>query len=175
MERDNVMTEEWRTVIYDGKVYHNYEVSNLGRVRSLNYKRTGEIKILSNSKMKKTGYLVARLGKTQYYVHRLVAETFIPNPNNLPEVNHIDENKENNSVENLEWVSHKQNINHGTCQERKAKTKGKRVRCIETGVIYESCYDVERKTGLPHGSIWNCCNDKKYYKTCGGYHWEFIQ
>lgn len=123
------MIEEWKPVVgYEGL----YEVSSLGRVRSLdryvknNYSywlRKG--KVLSPEK-NKDGYLLVSLccnGKRYLRtVHRLVAEAFIPNPDNLPEVNHINEDKSNNRVENLEWCTRKYNINFGTARIRRRET-----------------------------------------------------
>ena len=113
----NNMVEEWRVI----PGYENYEVSNLGQIRSLNWNRTGTIRILKQLNHS-SGYLAIGLTKNgvqkRFTVHRIVAMTFIPNPNNLPEINHKDENKHNNSVENLEWVSHKYNINFGTRNKR---------------------------------------------------------
>ena len=165
------MVEEWRTVIVDGEVYDNYEVSNMGNVRSLK----GKIKLLKPHSV--GGYLQISLcknGKRKYhYIHRLVALMFIENdePTVKTEVNHISEVKTENTVENLEWCSPKQNANHGTRTERSAKARSKRVRCIETDVVYESTKDVERKTGLLCGNISNCCNGKR--KTYGNLHWEW--
>lgn len=174
------MVEEWRTVVIDGEVWERYEVSTKGNVRSLNYKETGKTRELRKSNSH--GYLVVCLHKNKkkkiFSIHRLVASTFIPNPNNYAEVNHIDENKENNSIENLEWCDRKYNVNHGTHTERMIKSKtnhpkiSKRVRCIETGIIYESMAQAERETGLSHGNIAKCCKGK--LKTCGGYTWEYV-
>ena len=170
--------EEWRTVVIDGEIYEGYEVSNQGRVRSLNYRGTGKVKelrlIVDNG-----GYLTVRLrkdGKTKScLVHRLVAYAFIPNdnPTEKTEVNHIDENKINNRTDNLEWCNREQNINHGTRTERSVKAKSKKVKCIETNVVYESIIDVERKLGLNHSHISKCCKGKT--KTCGGYHWMYYE
>lgn len=93
-----------------------YQVSNLGNVRSLNYNKTKKIQHLKKVVNNKRGYLAVGLSKKGIFkiktVHRLVAETFISNPNNLPQVNHIDGNKMNNSITNLEWCTKNENQNH---------------------------------------------------------------
>ena len=124
--------EEFRDIIgYEGK----YQVSNLGRIKSLNYNRTGKEQILKLGK-NKGGYLQIHFfkdGKLQNYsVHRLVASAFIPNPNNYKEVNHKDENKTNNCTENLEWISHIDNMNYGTRNERAGKAQKGKILSEET-------------------------------------------
>lgn len=123
------MIEEWRPVIgYEGL----YEVSSLGRVRSLDKYVKGKGyrlhkgKVLSPTK-NKNGYLKVNLhcnGKRKTItVHRLVAQAFIPNPDNLPQVNHRDEDKTNNRVENLEMCDVKYNLSYGTARIRERDTK----------------------------------------------------
>ena len=104
-------------------------------------------------------------------VHRLVAEAFIPNPLKLPEVNHLDENKHNNSVDNLEWCTTRHNVNYGT------RTK----RCSVTVIQYdindkpikkwESTKEVERQLNINHAHISKCC--KGLQKTAGGFKWKY--
>lgn len=108
----------WKDISgYEGK----YQVSNTGRVRSLNYKRTGKIKVMKLS-TNKLGYKIIMLSKNgkckTWQVHRLVAQAFLPNPNNYPIINHKDENPKNNTVWNLEWCSQEYNINYGTRNEK---------------------------------------------------------
>lgn len=150
-----------------------YLVSDCGEVCSL--RRHKHLK----PKIDRYGYDVVTLslkGKTYYRtVHRLVAQAFIPNPNNLPTVNHINEDKRDNRVKNLEWASIADNDNHGTRNERMANTKSKRpVEQISpdgTIVRYKGVKDAWRKTGINRSSIGLCC--KNIRKTAGGYRWRY--
>jgi hypothetical protein len=108
------MVEEWKDIQgYEGL----YQISNFGRVKSLYFKKT---KILKPHSTK--GYLTVRLYRNKigkdFYIHCLVMDTFNPNKDKTLERNHIDEDKTNNRLDNLEWVSHKENINLGTVKER---------------------------------------------------------
>lgn len=170
--------EEWK--IIEG--YPNYQISNYGNVKSLNF---GKEKILKQ-KMDRNGYFLVGLSKEgkkkHYLVHRIVASAFIPNPNNLPIINHIDEVKTNNCANNLEWCTQKYNINFGTTKERISKTlKGKIlhqkpiVQLTKSGLIigvYESASQVERELNINHTTISKCCNGKR--KTCGGFKWKYL-
>lgn len=105
------MQEIWKDIEgYEGE----YQVSNFGNVRSLNFMRRGVTRELA--KKHSGGYSYVILYKKtkikRKRIHRLVAETFIPNPDNLPEVNHKDENKENNRIDNLEWCTHQYNFRY---------------------------------------------------------------
>lgn len=157
------MKEIWKDCKgYEGK----YQVSNIGRVWSI-----GSQKYITPYK-EKAGYLsvhlVAKNGKTKKeYVHRLLAIAFIDNPDNLPEVHHIDANPTNNTISNLAWISHKNNL----IQEERLEKIYKKVICIETQESYNSVKDAAAAKGLRANHIGEVCNGKR--KTCGGYHWRF--
>ena len=155
-----------------------YQVSNLGRVKSLYFNKE---KILTTHTCK--GYQRVGLSKnkkqTLYFVQRLIAEAFIPNPDNLPEVNHKDENKVNNCISNLEWCNHNYNSNYGTRKDRISKTHinhpnlSKPVKCIETGVIYPSAHEAARQTNLNFSMICAVCRGDR--NKTGGYHWQYVE
>ena len=133
--------EVWKDVLdYEGY----YKVSNEGNVYSVERKDTLGRNwggIVLKQTYDKNGYIRVTLCKNgtlkTKQAHRLVAEAFIPNPNNYPQVNHLDEVKDNNSVENLEWCTSKHNSNHGTRNERRVKVQSKKVRAvnIKTGKV----------------------------------------
>lgn len=89
-----------------------YQVSNLGNVKSLKRNIILKPGIVAYKKTKENGYYIVNLKSKPFYIHRLVAEAFIPNPENKPQINHIDCNKRNNNVKNLEWVTREENIQH---------------------------------------------------------------
>lgn len=152
-----------------------YEVSDQGMVKSIGYDKE---RILKTVRMT-NGYLKVNLcknGETKTFkVHRLVAKTFIPNPQNLPEVNHKDEDKENNSVQNLEWCDQKYNINYGTRTQRQAEKLSKPVlQYTKSGAFvreWKSTHDVERNLGYFHNYISYCCTGR--YKSAYNYIWKF--
>ena len=121
------------------------------------------------------GYLELEFLGKHHYIHRLVAEAFIPNPYNFPCINHKDENKENNSVENLEWCDYSYNTNYGTRTKRaKEKQFGDRfvVINLDTGDVYQTPKDASRATGIHNDSISRVCKGKS--KTAGGYRWRYL-
>ena len=168
------MEEIWRDI--DG--YNSlYEISNLGNIKSkkrkINNRYYGGKILVPIQRNKK--YFVVNLYKNNksksYLVHRLVAQTFLENPNNLPQVNHKDENKDNNCVNNLEWCSSKYNINYGT----RNKKISKRVNQYDINGNFiknwESISSIYKNLKISRSNILNCC--KGIYKQAGGYVWKF--
>ena len=169
--------EEWRDIKgFEGK----YMVSNLGRVKSLNYHRTGKEKIMKGN-ANGDGYLYVTLSKDGKVktcrINRLVAQAFLENPNNLPEVNHKDENKYNNCVENLEYCSRSYNVNYGTGIKRSAEKHRKPVYSIdkESGLItyWESIREAGKVLGIDSSHITACCKGK--LKSAGGFYWHYSE
>ena len=168
--------EEWKPIPgYEGL----YEVSNYGRVKSYQLDSNG--KILSPGK-DGSGYCFVNLykdGKAKKHciIHRLVAEAFIPNPNNLPQVNHKDECKKNNYFENLEWCSSAYNNSYGTRTRRIAEKISKPVVQLEKKgnfiAEFESLREASRRTGIASISICSCCKHKPGHKSAGGFIWIY--
>lgn len=122
-----------------------------------------------------SGYLMVDLCvdgiRKKCKVHRLVAEAYIPNPEGKPQVNHIDECKTHNWVGNLEWATAKENINHGTRNERAGKNIRKPVYCVELNRVFESVSAAAAELGLHQSAISNALAGR--FQTSGGYHWRF--
>ena len=165
--------EEWRNVIgFDGL----YEVSSEGRIRSCNRINTfvdGRERFLKGKILKP--YPLIKSSRKKYYlgvalyknrkkyrknVHRLVAEAFIPNPLNLPQINHKDEDLTNNNVNNLEWCDQKYNNSYGTRLKRIGDKHKKKVICVDTGQMFESIKEAAEKLNINRTEIGNCCNGR---------------
>ena len=182
----NTEIEVWKDVKgYEGL----YQVSNMGRVKSLERtvarrngsKRTVRERILK-PEIIHNGYLRVKLcdssGKMKkFFVHRLVGEAFHENPENKPCVNHIDEDKTNNTASNLEWCTVKENLNHGTRNKRRAKAKSKPVgqytRDGNLIKVWQSATEVQRQLGFAQGAICKVARGKQ--KTAYGYVWKYVE
>lgn len=179
------MTEEWKDI----EGYENlYQVSNLGRVKSLNFKRSGKEKIMK-SHVNKVGYVAISLyksGKDKIHtVHRLVAKHFIPNPDNLPQVDHINTNRTDNRVENLKWCTNEENSNNTITKEHMSEgQKGKYgANSNRSKVILQydlngnfiakwyGALEIERVLGFKTKHISDVCLGRR--KTCHGYMWKY--
>lgn len=111
--------------------------------------------------------------KKRHLVHRLVAETYLPNPDSLEQVNHKDECKTNNNVSNLEWVDRKTNMNYGTCAKRSAEKRSKQIYCVELDKIFSGQREAARELNLNQSNITKCC--KGVYHQTGGYHFRYAE
>lgn len=183
--KGKTMIEIWKDVIgYEGF----YQVSNLGRVRSLDRYVLNKFvkgKILT-PKTDKDGYLQICLynnGRKYYRIHRLVAQTFIPNHSNFPEINHKNEIKTDNRVENLEWCTTQYNSSYGSRAEKIIETRNKKeLKKAEKPVImltlegkpineYKSISEASRKNNISLGNLWSVLNGR--LKHTGGYCWKY--
>ena len=190
-------TEIWRTPIHKGEIYDKYQVSNLGRMINLNYRRTGKAKLMEPYE-KGRKYLqvyLSKNGKKDWiYVHQLVAETFLSNPENKPCINHKiegDEGKKINMVffnedgtvdeekSTIEWATYEENNNYGTRNDRifEKTTNGKLSKpvlqlSLDGELIREwpSAKEAERN-GFNQCNICQCCNGKQ--KTHKGFRWMY--
>ena len=187
------MNEIWKTAVYDGEIYEElYKVSNLGRILSLDYRNTGKPGLM-NPFETPNGYLKVCLSKNREtkkcYVHRLIAETFLENPENKPCINHKiegDEGKKINMVifnedgsvnkekTTIEWVTYEENNNYATHNERMAKTKSKPVLQLSLSgeLIREWPSTMEcGRNGFNQGAVAACCRGER--KTHKGFRFMF--
>ena len=161
------MKEIWKDIKdYEG----HYQVSNLSRVKSIKFGKEKILKLFKDT----SGYLCVTLCKNnnqcQFRVHRLVAEVFIDNPDNLPCVNHKDENKQNNVVSNLEWCTHEYNNTYGTRIERCSKPV---LQFDLNGNLIKEWKSINEcgRNGFKQSDICKCCNGER--KTHKGFLWEY--
>lgn len=193
-----MVKEIWKTAVYKGEIYEGlYKVSNLGRILSLNYKNTGKAEVMKPDEVK-GGYFRVKLckdGKRKWCrIHRLVAETFLPNPENKPYINHKVEGKKGKSINmvffnedgtidkertTIEWVTAKENNNYGTRNERISKTKinGKKSKkvlqfTLDGKFIREWPSTAEcGRNGFCQSGVAACCRGKlPHYK---GFIWKY--
>ena len=179
------MEEKWKPIIETDGIY---EISNYGNIRTIDRyaKVCGGGKRLVKGGLKKptkctNGYLELQAnicGKRKIFlIHRLVAQYFVPNPNNYPEVNHKDENPQNNNADNLEWCTPKYNCNYGTrnkrCMEKVIKKPVKQLsldgKCL---AVYPMIKEAMIKTGIDETQISRVCKGKNV--TAGGFKWEYV-
>jgi len=146
-------------------------------LRGMRYDCLVKGKILSPT-TDSSGYQQVRLwgnGKKSFLLHRLVAKTFIPNPNNLETVNHKDENPKNNRADNLEYMSVVDNIRYGTAISRRSQSLRKAVEQLTMDgkhiAYFDGIIDASIKTGAPRELIGKVCHGRK--KSAGGYRWKF--
>ena len=184
--------EIWKTIKED----NTYMISNLGRVKSLPKKhKNGRGYYITKEKMLKAhknnkGYLFITINNKKIFIHRLVAEAFIDNPDNKPCVNHLDCNPLNNQVDNLEWCTHLENIQYMGKMKRNIRSKQwldnmheanrKSFRAIrgvhkETGKqLFYECINDAKKDNFNIGCICACCKGYKNFKSYKGYKWEYV-
>ena len=189
------MTEEWRTAVYDGEIYEGlYKVSNLGKILSLDYRHTGKPGLMTPVENKYGYFQVGFWKNGEYkkcYVHRLVGQTFLPNPEGKPCINHKiegDEGKKINMVifntdgsidkerTTIEWVTYKENNDYETRTERATKAMSKPVLQLSlNGDLireWESTAECGRN-GFDQGAVSKCCNGKlPHYK---GFRWMYAE
>ena len=173
------MQEEiWKDIILEN--FEGYKISNLGRIKSLPKKTHKNREIILKTRVGKANYeYVVFSGKNglakTLKIHRLVAETFIPNPDNLPCVNHKDENKQNNCVDNLEWCTAQYNSNYGTARQRAIDKISRRIiqKDLDNKYIKEwlNATEIKRELGFDNSLIHKCCKGKR--KIAYGYLWEY--
>lgn len=192
------MEEIWKDI----KGYESlYQVSNMGRIKSLERYKENHSKLqkveekIKTINIKNSGYQFVQLYKNNKYknlmVHRLVAQAFIPNVDNKPQINHIDGNKLNNNVTNLEWCTNSENEKHAwntglkQCTEKLKETTRKTNKEYKSKPINQldlqgnyirtwlNAHEASRHLGIDRSTISQCCRGSRRNKTAGGYKWGF--
>lgn len=157
-----------------------YQVSSLGRVRSLD--RLDRAGVFRKGKIIKSftipsGYNYVSLHKDgkkkNKSIHRLVALAFLERTSDNLDVNHKNGDKDDNRASNLEWCTHSDNMKHAVCTGLHIKFGQRKVLCVETGVIYDSAVEAAKDTDANTTNIWKVCNNIANSNTTGGYHWRY--
>lgn len=153
-----------------------YEISSFGRVKSYNGYGHAKKILLKPGKCRYYNVILSKNGeKKSFLIHRLVAQAFIPNPNNCAYINHKDENKLNNNVDNLEWCTQKYNCNYGTRTERGHLKQRKKINQYDLNGVFiktwNSRQDINKKLGIPITTISGCCLG--YLKSAHNYIWKY--
>lgn len=192
------MEEIWKDIKgYEGL----YQISNLGNVKKIKNKKYNinkkeveekDINKCISIGTHKLGYKYVKLTdkngiRKNLFLHRIIAEEFIENPNNFNIINHKDGDKSNNDINNLEWTTQKDNVNHawknGLCENvrkvcaingrKKSKKIIQKNKNGEVIKVWNSTMDIERELGILHNNITSCC--KHYNRTAGGFIWEYYK
>ena len=151
--------------------FPNYMITDSGEVFNTNgLKIKGEV---SNNGYARVSLSNEHIKHQKKSIHRLVAEAFIPNPKNLPQVNHINQNKLDNRVENLEWCTPLENLSHSGVIDKASVAKFTKVECVTTGDIFDSVKNAAETFGLHHSNIVACCNGRR--SKCGGKEWRYVE
>ena len=184
--------EAWKTIAVTKRKI--YKISNKGIIKTIDYKDNKKVTILKPRKDSKGYYYITiniENKKKNFRVHRLIAENFIPNPYNKPFIDHINNIKTDNRIQNLRWATQKDNMNNELTKKRmsdgrrgkklseehkrkirEGSTTNKRVLCVETGIKYISASEAGRQLHIDASSIIKSCRGR--YEKAGGFHWEYI-
>ena len=154
-------------IVYpDGKIIRKAYIDRSGHPRAAK-----ELSICDGTH----GYKVVKINGVMEYLHKILAALFIPNPLNLPEINHKDENKSNYKLSNLEWCTRQYNNNYGTAHQKRAAKLGKKVyqydKDLQLIQVWRSTWNIEQTLGYSHSNIRMCCQGK--IKTAYGYIWSY--